>query len=73
MTFTTIEIEYPNGRRRIFDSSDFDYYATTNELEHKNENITITLSSLSKSFIYETDNETGEILNKEYLTSINIQ
>ena len=70
MTFTTIEIELANGRKYTFPSSDFDFVATTNELEHKRENIIITLSALENSFVYELDDVTGEIVNKEYLQKV---
>lgn len=70
MTFDTVEIEFENGRRRTFPSSDFDYYAGTNELEHKSENIIISLSSLEKSFVYEMDEVGGEMVNKEYITRV---
>lgn len=73
MTFTTIEIELANGRKYAFPSSDFDFFATTNELEHKREKIIINLSALEKSFVYELDEVTGEILNKKYLKKVTIK
>jgi hypothetical protein len=73
MTFTTIEIELANGRKYTFPSSDFDFFATTNELEHKREKIIVTLSALEKSFVYELDEDTGEIVNKKYLQKVTIK
>jgi len=70
MTFDTVEIEFENGRRRTFPSSDFDFYAGTNELEHKSENIIIALSDLSKSFKYEEEELSGEITCNDYLTKV---
>ena len=72
MTYKAIEIEYPNGRRRTYSPSDFDYYAATNELEHKSENIIITLSDLCKSFTYEEDEQSGEMTDKELLAKVEL-
>ncbi|MBQ0031144.1 MAG: hypothetical protein KBT32_12040 [Bacteroidales bacterium] len=66
MKFSFIKIQYPNGRVTILPYSSFDLYAT-NELEHKEENIIITLDDITHSFIYETDVISGEIVNKEQI------
>ena len=70
--YTTIDIEYPNGKRKKYSHSDFDFYASTNELEHKTENLIITLSDLKKSFTYDIDEYTGEITKKDYICSIEL-
>lgn len=67
MQFSKVIVTLPNGRIKRFSSSDFDFYASTNELEHKEENIIITLDNLSYSFIYECEELTGEMLCKEFL------
>lgn len=72
MNFTSIKITYPNGKCKSFTPSSFEYYSSTNELEHKQDNIIITLNDISKSFIYETDDLTGEITYKEFI-NIEIQ
>lgn len=73
MSFKTIEIEFSNGRKRTFPSSNFDFYVSTNELEHKSDNIIITLSDLSHSFTYEQDELNGEITCKEYLCKVKLK
>ena len=60
-----IKIHYPNGRVKTFPYSSFDLYISTNELEHREDKLIITLDDLSRSFIYETDELSGEIVNKE--------
>ena len=60
------EIEFPSGRTKSFYLEEFDYYARTNELQHKSEPIIIDLSDLSKSFMSELgDND--EMANKEFV------
>lgn len=61
-------ITFPNGRVNTYPYSAFDYYVATNELEHKEESIIITLDYIAKSFVYETDEMSGEIINKEYIS-----
>ena len=65
MQYETIKITFPNGRIKLYSYSSFDFYASTNELEHKEENIIIMLNNLSLSFVYEIDVLSGEISNKE--------
>lgn len=67
MQYNSINITFPNGRVKKYPYSTFDYYATTNELEHKEENIIISLTNTSKSFVYETDEFSNEMINKEYI------
>lgn len=61
----SIQITFPNGRVKTFPYTSFDYYAATNELEHNEENIIITLNDISHSFVYETDKLSDEITNKD--------
>lgn len=68
MPYNSIKITFPTGRVKTYPYSAFDYYATTNELEHKEESIIITLDSITKSFVYETDELSGEMINKEYIS-----
>lgn len=68
MHYKSIKITFPNGRVKTYLYSTFDYYAATNELEHKDENIIITLDCTTKSFVYETDELSGEMINKEYIS-----
>lgn len=68
MHYNSIKITFPNGRVKAYSISCFDYYAATNELEHKEENIIVSLSNPSKSFIYETDKLSNEMVNKEYIS-----
>lgn len=68
MQYNSIKITFPNGRVKTYPYSAFDYYAATNELEHKEENIIVSLANTSKSFVYETDELSGEIINKEYIS-----
>lgn len=67
MQFTSVIITFPNGRIKHFASSDFDFFSSTNELEHKEENIIITLDDLSHSFVYETDELSGEMVCKKQI------
>lgn len=67
MHISSIEIQFPNGRIKRFNYSSFEFYSSTNELEHENENIIISLDNLMHSFSYEIDDCSGEIVNKEYL------
>lgn len=67
MQFTFIEIILPNGKVKTFPYNSFNCFASTNELEHNEENIIITLDDLTQSFIYETDELSGEIINKEHI------
>ena len=73
MQFSSIEIKFPNGRVKTFLCSDFDYFVANNELEHKKDNIIITLDDLSYSFVYETDELSGEIINKEKILVMDIK
>lgn len=68
MQYNSIKIIFPNGRVKTYPYSSFDYFATTNELEHNVENIIILLDDISKSFVYETDELSGEMINKEYIS-----
>lgn len=68
MHYKSIKITYPNGIVKNYPYSAFDFYAATNELEHKEENIIISLANTSKSFVYETDNLSDEIVNKEFVS-----
>lgn len=68
MQYNSIKIIFPNGRVKTYPYSSFDYYAVTNELEHKMENIIIPLDDSSKSFVYEIDGLLEEIVNKEYIS-----
>lgn len=70
MQYNSIKITFPNGKVKIFPYNSFEYYAATNELEHKDENIIITLNDISYSFEYETDKRFNEITNKDF---INVQ
>lgn len=70
MQYNSIKITFPNGRIKTYPYSDFDYYIATNELEHKEENIIISLDNTSKSFVYETDEVSGEMVNKEYVSVV---
>lgn len=65
--FTLIKITFPNGRNKTFHYSSFEYYSSTKELEHKEENIIIKINDLSHSFVYKTDELSGEIVQKEYI------
>ncbi len=73
MTSALIELELSNGRKYTFPYSDFEFFTTRNELEHKEKNIIITLSALENSFVYEKDNNTEEIINKEYIPKVTIK
>lgn len=68
MQYNSIKITFPNGRVKVYPYSAFEYYAAINELEHKEENIIISLAKTSKSFVYETDELSGEMINKEYIS-----
>ncbi len=68
MQHNSINITFPNGRIKTYPNSSFDHYAATNELEHKVENIIISLDDIAKSFIYETDELSGEMISKEYIS-----
>lgn len=61
-----IKLTFPNGRVRNFSIEEFNYYAATNELQHKTENIIISLNKPTSSFLYELD-DAGEIAMKELL------
>lgn len=67
MKHTSVIVTFLNGRIKQFPYSSFEYFASTNELEHKKDNIIITLDDLSRSFTYECDKLSGEIMNKENL------
>lgn len=67
MQYNFIKITFPNGRVKFYPYSSFDYYTVTNELEHKEENVIITLNDLSHSFVYETDILTDEITNRNFI------
>lgn len=67
MQYNSIKITFPNGRVKTYPYSSFDYYAATNELEHNVDDIIVTLGDISKSFIYETDEMSGEMISKEYI------
>ena len=67
MQYNSIKIILPNGRAKTYPYSSFEHYIAINELEHKKENIIISLNDTSKSFIYETDELSGEMINKEYI------
>lgn len=69
MDYKTVIIELSNGQTRHIPMYEFDYYAHSNELEHKTEHIIICIDNLSRSFLYETD-ERGEIENKELITKV---
>lgn len=66
ITQDTITIEFPNGKKRHLTLGEFNYYAETNELQHKSELIIIRLDDITKSFIFELDDH-DEILFKEYI------
>lgn len=68
MQYNSIKITFPNGRVKTYPYSAFDYYAATNEIEHKEENIIISPAIISKSFVYEMDELLGEMINKEYIS-----
>lgn len=68
MQYNSIKIIFPNGRIKSYAYSAFDYFVATNELEHKEESIIIKLDNISKSFIYEVDELSGEMINKEYIS-----
>lgn len=68
MQYNSIMISFPNGIVKTYPYSAFDYYIATNELEHKEENIIISLGNFSKSFVYEIDKLTGEMTYKEYIS-----
>lgn len=70
MQFSKVIVTLPNSRIKRFTSSDFDLYASTNELEHKEENIIISLDDLSCSFVYETDELSGEMVHKEQVSVV---
>lgn len=61
-----IKLTFPNGRVSNFSIEEFNYYAATNELQHKTENIIISLNKPTSSFLYELD-DAGEIAMKELL------
>lgn len=67
MLYSFVKISFPNGRVKIYPYSSFVYYAYTNELEHQDENIIISLENNHKSFVYEVDELSGEMVNKEYI------
>ncbi len=69
MNYQTVILELPNGQTRHMPMNEFDFYAYTNELEHKKEDIIINIGDLAHSFLYETD-ERGEIINKETISRI---
>ena len=69
MDYKTVIIELSNGQTRHIPMYEFDYYAHSNELEHKTEHIIICIDNLSRSFLYATD-ERGEIENKELITKV---
>lgn len=73
MQCNSIRITLPNGRTKDYPFFSFDYYAATNELEHKEENIIIALDDTAKSFIYETDELSDEIVNREYVSVVFIE
>ena len=68
MQYESIKITFPNSRVKTYPYSAFEYYAATNELEHKDESIIIPLDCITKSFVYETDELSGEMTNKEYVS-----
>ena len=68
MQYNSIKITFPNGRVNTLPYSSFDYYVTTNELEHKEKNIIISVGDTSKSFIYETDELSNEMVSKDYVS-----
>lgn len=68
MQYNSIKITFPNGRVKTYPYSAFEYYAVTNELEHNEENILIPLDNITKSFIYEMDELSDEMINKEYIS-----
>lgn len=70
MQYNSIKITLPNGRVIHYPYSSFDYYATTNELEHKEENIIISLGNVSKSFVYETEELSNEMVSKECISVV---
>lgn len=63
--YNKVNILLPNNTKYCIELDQFEYYKSVNELEHQTENIIITLNDLNRSFIYETDAETGEITHKE--------
>ena len=70
MQFTSVIITFPNGRRKHYAFTEFDFFRSANELEHKEENIIITLDNLSHSFVYETDELSGEMVCKEQVSVV---
>lgn len=68
MQYNSIKITFPNGRIKTYPYSAFEYYAGTKELEHTDENIIISLANTTKSFVYETDELSDEMVNKEYIS-----
>ena len=69
LNFQTVIVELLNGQTRHFPMNEFDYFAFSNELEHKEENIVVSIGNIAKSFIYETD-ERGEIVDCETISRI---
>ena len=61
-----VHIEFQNGETKNYSIQDFEYFANTNELEHMEESIIISLNSPQQSFRYILDNN-DEILYKEYI------
>lgn len=70
MQYKSIKITFPNGRIKTYPFTAFEHYAPTNELEHKDGNIIISLDNTSKSFVYETDDLSNEMVNKEYISIV---
>ena len=64
-----IRITFPNGKIKTFAIREFEYFASVNELEHKEDNIIINLNQIKKSFIYDT-NDNGEIINKDFIPTV---
>lgn len=64
-----IKITFPNGKTNTFAICEFEYFASVNELEHKEDNIIINLNQIKKSFIYDI-NDIGEITNKNFIPSV---
>lgn len=64
-----IRITFPNGKIITFATCEFEYFASVNELEHKEDNIIINLNQIKKSFIYDV-NDNGEIINKDFIPSV---
>lgn len=64
--FSRVKLTFPNGRVRNFSIEEFDYYAATNELQHRAENIIISLNNPTSSFLYDLD-DAGEIAMKDFL------